>query len=160
MRAVRAAGVIARFLSLLDVTLILLGVLMLTLAQASLNKPPPPTDVGDKVKEKDKRLQSSNVNFIYVFVGGQAAEKGKLYLLKPDLKRGQEVSETNPQDIEAVKKLNKDTKKNGNQVVMLLFDDNSFHSDWPSERIDKLKKTWKTDIISIYEFKLEGKITP
>jgi len=155
VRAVRAAGVIARFLSLLDVTLILLGVLMLTLAQASLNKKGGGTTSGE-----DKRPQSSNVNFIYVYVGGQAAEKGKLYLLKPDLKRGQEVSETNPQGIEAVKKLNKDSKKNGNQVVMLLFDDNSFHSDWPSERIDKLKKTWDVDIISIYEFKLEGKITP
>ena len=145
----KATNVVSRFLSLLDVTLILLGFLMITLAQASIS------DGNTNANQSDKRQDSANVQFVYVFASGKGPDKDKLFLLEPDLKLGRQLNEKKPKEIHSIIGLPVSSKKEKKIVVLMLHDAKGWTQGWTPERYETLKKTWNTDVVPIYDFNLK-----
>lgn len=150
----RATGVIARFLSLLDVTLILLGVLMITIANAQLR-----ADRQGKGKDAGKdaapSLQESiPADMIYVYAGTAGEERGRCYLLGPNRERLGEIRTDRPNDLEAALNKNPTAPPKANRVVMLLISDKGFDSMWDAARLSEIEKQWKAKVVPIYNFRL------
>jgi len=142
---VKATGVIARFLSLLDIALILLGVLMVILMQAQLH-----SGVKQGSNQVDGAPALADIDFIYVYAGWNGTENGRCYLLGDDRKIGQEIRTDTADDIQAVLS----ARKASNQVVMLLFSDEGWYSAWDGKRVAEIEQAWKIKVIPVYNVQL------
>lgn len=141
----KATGVIGRFLSLLDVALILLGVLMIILMQAQLS-----SGVKQGTNQADGVSALADIDFIYVYAGWNGTENGRCYLLGADRKIGQELRTDSADDIQAVLS----ARKASNQVVMLLFADEGWFSAWDGRRVAEIEQAWKIKVIPVYNVRL------
>ena len=127
----KATGVLARLLSLLDIALILLGLLMIVLTQAS----PGPTEGGN----------SGGPDVTYLFAGWNGEEAGKVFRLKRDWTIGREVRTDNDTDIA---KPSKDAS-GGTTRYVLVFDENGWYSSWPAGKTADLEKVWKVKLTEL-----------
>jgi len=146
---VKATGVIVRFLSLLDVALILLGVLMITLMQAQLR-----SDAKQDNSSTDGLAELADVDFVYLYAGWQGAENGRCYLLSANREIGREVRTDTADDIQEVLTARKTQKERANQVVMLLFSDDGWYSAWDAKRLAGIEQTWKVKVMPVYNVRL------
>ncbi len=141
-------NVVARFLPLLDVTLILLGLLMaaLVITRPTIEPPPPPID--DGLKE--------TLHFIYLYAGWFGQWKGKCYLIDTNAKKlGREISLENPQEF--IDEINSRHWEPERTVIVLLFDKNGWFAPW-EEKLGKLRqalKPHKITVIPVYNFDFE-----
>lgn len=135
----RATSVFVRFLSLLDVALVLLGVLMIALTLAQLR-----SDAGDGGSGKKGLAELANVRFVYLYAGWKGPQKGRCYLLKEDQTIGEEVSTDTAIDIKGLEPT----------AVLLLFDENGWYSDWPASRLASIEQTWNVKVIPVYNVPL------
>lgn len=141
----RATGVIARFLSLMDVGLILLGVLMVILMHADVRRRAAP------IEKPTGLAEVADVGFIYLYAGWQGEQNGRCYLLSsPNGGIEREVSTKTADDIKDI--LSKRERRN--QVVMLLFSDDGWYSAWNPEKMAAIERTWNLKVIPIYNVRL------
>lgn len=145
----KATGVLVRFLSLLDVALILLGVLMITLMQTQLRR-----DSKPEKPSADGMANLANVDFIYLYAGWKGAENGRCYLLKADREIGQEIRTDTPDDIQEVLRARRTAMERSNQVVMLLFSDEAWDSAWDAKRLAGIEEAWKVKVLPVYNVRL------
>jgi hypothetical protein len=146
---VRATGVICRFLSLLDVVLILLGLLMILLTQAQFQ-----ARKGTPAAGTAEGLQGiAAVDFIYLYAGTYGEERGRCYLVGPDRKLLREVRTDTADDLRRVLPPAAGQDR-PNRVIMLLVSDKGFDSMWDSKRLAAMEKTWGYKVIPIYNFNL------
>ena len=145
----KATGVIARFLSLLDVALILLGLLMITMTQVQLRS---------KAKSGSTPTNTiaalAGVEFIYLYAGWKGSENGRCYLLDANLTVSREVRTDTPADIQAILAAKKQQNDQANPVVLLLFSENGWYAAWSPERLSKIEQTWGIKIIPVYNVRL------
>lgn len=127
----KATGVLARLLSLLDIALILLGLLMIVLTQAS----PGPT-VADAVGGPD---------VVYLFAGWDGQQAGKVFRLSTDWSVGREVRTDNDADFT---KLKEQGPSDGRRYV-LVFDKNGWYSSWPAGKTAAVEKTWGVELTEL-----------
>jgi hypothetical protein len=146
---VKATGVIARFLSLLDITLILLGVLMITLMQAQLR-----SNAKQGHSTADGMAELADVDFVYLFAGWKGSENGRCYLLSANRELGREVRTDTADDLQEVLAARRAQKERRNQVVMLLFSDEGWYSVWDAKRLAGIEQTWKVKITPVYNVRL------
>ncbi|MDW8244841.1 MAG: hypothetical protein RMJ88_16685 [Thermogemmata sp.] len=144
----RATSVIVRFLSLLDVTLILLGVLMVTLMHAEMHR-----ERGKQKSSTQEVAELADVEFIYLYAGWNGAENGRCYLYTNG-KKGPEISQTNPNAIQQVIEESKKRKGSVNYVVLLLFADDGWFAAWDAKKLAQLEETWKVKIVPVYNARL------
>jgi hypothetical protein len=137
----KATGIIARFVSLLDIALILLGLLMIVLTQAQL--PTASRVAGDAVQA------AADVDFLYL-VAGSDERRGRVYVLESDGRLGDEVRTDNSSDIDRLK--SKSTK--ANQVFILLYSEDGWYAEWDDKRRAALDKAWNARVVHIYNVKL------
>ena len=137
----KATGIIARFVSLLDIALILLGLLMIVLTQAQL--PTASRAVGDAVQA------AADVDFVYL-VAGSDQRGGRVYVLESDGRLGDEVRTEDSSDIDSLK--SKSTK--ANQVFILLYSEDGWYAEWDDKRRADLDKAWNARVVHIYNVKL------
>lgn len=138
----RATGVITRFLSLLDVALLLLGVLMIALMHAQL-------------RSATAQGQHSNpltqvADFVCVYAGWKGQDNGKCFLLGPDLGIAREIRTDTPDEIKSILTTKAVNSGKTNQIVLLVFSDDGWYSAWDSKKIDKIKQTWKIELVPVY----------
>lgn len=146
----KATGVIARFLSLLDIALILLGLLMITLMLAQLR-----SDAKQGNSSADGMAELANVDFVYLYAGWKGAENGRCYLLiSANGEIGREVRTDTADDIQEVLAARRTQKERANQVVMLLFSDDGWYSAWDPKRLAGIEQTWKVKVVPIYNVRL------
>lgn len=146
----RATGVIARFLSLLDVVLILLGLLMIILMYAQ---------VRSEVMKKNPREEKSQsiadcIDFVFLEAGWKGAEIGRCYLLGSNGERVREVATNTDADIRSVLLQRQMRTGRDNQLVLLLFSDEGWFSAWDPKRLEEIEKTWRLKITPVYNVPL------
>ncbi len=140
----RATGVIVRFLSLLDVALILLGMLLLMLTQAQLRAK------GGKALTPGA-AGGLSVDLVYLYAGTQGAERGRIFLLNSDGKIGKELRTDTSDDF---KQVLRGRGQQANRVVMLVVSDKGFDSMWGADRLAALEKLWGVKVAPIYNVDL------
>lgn len=145
----KATGVIARFLSLLDIALILLGVLMITLMQAQLR-----SNAKQGHSPADGMAELADVEFVYLLAGWKGAENGRCYLLSANREIGREVRTDTADDLQEVLAARRAQKERGNQVVMLLFSDEGWYSVWDAKRLAEIEQIWKVKVTPVYNVRL------
>lgn len=145
----RATGVLVRFLSLLDIALILLGILMITLLHTQLRSTP-----NQRVSTADSLAELTDVDFVYLYAGWKGAENGRCYLLSGNREIGREVRTDTADDIQEVLTARRTQKERANQVVMLLFSDDGWYSAWDAKRLAEIEQTWKVKVMPVYNVRL------
>ena len=145
----KSSGVIVRFLSLLDVALILLGVLMLALMQTTVS-----SQQQTSAAESNDVSAIDQVNFIYLYAGWKGEQKGHCYLLGQDMKIDRKVSTTSNEEIQAIIAERRDTDKS-TDVVMLLFDSDGWFASWPDRKINGLEDVWGVKVVPIYNVSID-----
>jgi hypothetical protein len=132
----KATGIISRFVSLLDIALILLGLLMIVLTQAQM-----PTVHRSST---DAAQAAVDVDFVY-FIVGRNERKGRVYLFGPDGRSGAEVRTDTSGDIDRLRSASKKT----NQVFILLYSEEGWYPEWDDERKQALDRAWNTRVVHI-----------
>jgi hypothetical protein len=145
---VKATGVIVRFLSVLDVALILLGVRMITLMQAQLR-----SDAKQGRYPADGVAELADVDFVYLYAGWKGPENGRCYRLNADREVGAEVRADTADDIEEILE-QRAQRERPNQVVMLLFSDDGWYSAWDAQKLAAVEQTWRVKVIPVYNVRL------
>lgn len=138
----RATGVIARFLTLLDVALILLGIFLLAIAQAQLRVP-------------ERKLSGAIASrFVYLYAGTQGDENGKCYQLSPEGRVMGEVRTDVPDDVQQLLKQANPGQESGNRVVLLVISPLGFDTRWPPSRLAEMEKVWGVKVVPLYDLNL------
>ncbi|MBA2226657.1 MAG: hypothetical protein WHU94_10955 [Thermogemmata sp.] len=142
----KVTSVIARFISLVDVVLILLGVLLLVLLHAQVR-----TQVQRPQEDKRDEIQKvAGLDFLYFYVGWKGPEKDRCYFLDTNLKLGREVRTETADDLQMILKTRHPQGERTNPVVLLLFSEEGWYSTWDSKRIAALEQTWKIKVVPVY----------
>jgi hypothetical protein len=145
----RATGVIVRFLSLLDVFLVLFGVLMIAVLHAQLQgaakETKTPTDALGEV---------ADVDFIYLFAGWRRQESGRCYLLGPNQEVLREVRTDTADDIREILAARAADRERKNQLVMLLFGDDGWYAGWDSKKLEGIEQAWRIKVVPVYNVRL------
>jgi hypothetical protein len=141
----RATSVFVRFLSLLDVSLVLLGVLMLALTQAQLR-----SNAGADGPRAESLPELAGIELICLYAGWEGPQKGRCFLLNAKGEVGREVRTDTSADIEEVLGMNTRSKERPSQVVLLFFAANGWYSDWPETRLSSIEKAWKIRVMPVY----------
>jgi len=142
----RASRVVARFLSLVDVVLLLLGVFMIALTRAQLQSPTAPTVNEDPL--------TRTVDFICVYAGWEGENNGKCFMVKPDFAIGEELRMDRTDDVKRILKTRAERSGKKNQIVLLLFDANGWYSAWDEQKIEKIEHAWGIKLVPVYNVKL------
>ena len=140
----RATGVVSRFLSLLDVILLFLGILMVAMMQASL------TDQESVTPDSEQSIESkAGMDFIFLYAGWKDSQAGKCYLMEKDMRIGKEIRTDTKTDIEELA-LDSKRRKKTNLIVFLVLSKSGWHDSWQGERIKEIEKIWGMTIIKLY----------
>lgn len=141
------SNVIVRFMSLLDVALILLGVLMLALMQTAV---PTPSGAGDPLKPvKDQ------INFIYLFAGWKSEQNGRCFELNEKMEIGNQVSMISDSDIETLRDI-KGLEQRAPAVAILVFEEDGWFPAWSPEKIAGAEKVWGIKVIPVYDVSFQN----
>jgi hypothetical protein len=141
------SSVLVRFLSLLDITLILLGVLIVVLMQTSV------TPAGASVNSEAASTSTlkDQITFLNLYAGWQGEQQGRCYLLDESMKVGDEVSTTTDSDIKRL------IGRRQNVVVLLARDKEGWAVTWDQAFIEQLESIWKVQITEVFiEFPQTG----
>jgi hypothetical protein len=130
----KISGVMARFLPLLDIALILLGLLMIMLTQAQLRSDGPESEHG----------------FVHLLAGWKGEQAGRCYLLQPDGTIAQEIRTDTDEDIRRVLSEGAEPTEPVRQFVMLLFDRDGWYSSWNPKKLNDIERTWNVQVVPVY----------
>jgi len=143
---VRASGVIVRFIPLLDVAFILLGMIVVLVAQAQIRSKKP---AAPKTALPIPLAEQANLDFIYFYAGTAGEELGRVYELGPNLELLREVRTDVGDDMNRLLALR---GKKGTPLVVLLISDRGFDAVWDEHKLQAMKKAWGVEIARIYPF--------
>lgn len=147
----KATGVIVRFLSLLDVALILLGVFMVILMYSDVRRQ------SEDIEEPQGLAEIANVGFLYLYAGWKGEENGKCYFLEsPEGQVGREIATDTDEDIKDLIA----TRERKNHVVMLLFSDDGWYSAWDATKLAEIERVWEVKVIPVYNVRLSPQERP
>jgi hypothetical protein len=141
----RAAGVIVRFIPLLDVAFILLGMVIVLVAQAQMKsaKPTPKNIAAKSFSEQ------AGVDFIYLYAGTAGEELGRCYEIGPNQELLREIRTEVADDLLRLLALR---GKRGNPLIILLISDQGFDAVWSEKKLLAMKKIWGMEVARIYPF--------
>lgn len=142
----RATGVIVRFIPLLDVAFILLGMMIVLMAQAQMRSTKPKASSPQSAKPL---VDQAGLDFVYLYAGTAGSELGRCYELGPQQELLREVRTENPDDMNRLLALR---PKRSNPLVILLISDQGFDAVWSEKKLASMKKQWGLEIARIYPF--------
>jgi hypothetical protein len=128
----KATGVLARLVPLLDVTLILLGLLMIVLTQAKMSP-------GEATS-----LTEPQLDVIFLYAGWEGPRKGRVYQLGVDGVIGPEVRSETTADINKLK-----SSEGRKPAFVLVLDAEGWLSDWTAEKIRNIEQAWGIQLATI-----------
>ena len=176
MSVTSVSNVVVRFMSLLDVALILVGVLMLMLIQSSPRSLAGREDAvswaaggAAESAETSRQVIADQIRLVYVYAGWRGDRDGRCFELTPTMKIGREISVGSDRDI---RRLIARTDSRGNSrgggrregrgddsttaVVVLLFERDGWFPSWTAEKIQSLRQVWGVDVVPLYNARLPG----
>ncbi len=116
----RATGIIVRFIPLLDVAFILLGMMIVLMAQAQMRSTKPKQS---SPQAATSLADQAGLDMIYLYAGTAGGELGRCYELGPQQELLREVRTDLPDDMNRLLALR---TKRGNPLVILLISDQGF----------------------------------
>ena len=131
----RANIVIGRFLSLLDVYIILIGFLLITLISTKI-------DESNKASKNDINNEKMSNEFIFIITGGKENEKGKCFTIDSKGKFRKELKTDTDDDILEIKNNNGKSNDPKRLIFLLFFPDKYWYPEWTPTKIANLEKTW------------------
>jgi len=149
----RATGIIVRFIPLLDVAFILLGMMIVLMAQAQMRSSKPK----DTAPKENKTLaDAAGLDLIYLYAGTSGGELGRCYELGQQQELLREVRTDVADDLNRMLALR---SKRGNPLVILLISDQGFDAVWSEKKLSAMKKQWGVEIAPIYPFHRQPGVT-
>ncbi|HQR09430.1 MAG TPA: hypothetical protein PLN21_21590 [Gemmatales bacterium] len=149
----RATGIIVRFIPLLDVAFILLGMMIVLMAQAQMRSSKPK----ETAPQANKTLaDTAGLDLIFLYAGTAGGELGRAYELGPQQELLREVRTDVPDDLNRLLALR---GKKGNPLVILLISDQGFDAVWSEKKLATMKKQWGVEIARIYPFHRQPGVT-
>lgn len=143
----RATGVIVRFIPLLDVAFILLGMMIVLMAQAQIRS----TKSKDATPQNAKSIaDQAGLDFIYIYAGTAGSEMGRCYELGAQQELLREIRTDVGDDMNRLLALR---PKRTNPMVVLLISDQGFDAVWSDKKLSTMKKSWGLEIARIYPFR-------
>lgn len=143
----RGTGVIVRFIPLLDVAFIMLGIMIVLMAQSQIRSKKPK----DTAPVAARSLaDQAGLDIIYLYAGTAGNELGRAYELGPQQELLREVRTEVPDDINRLLALR---TKRGTPLVVLLISDQGFDAVWSEKKLATMKKNWNLEIARIYPFR-------
>lgn len=143
----RATGIIVRFIPLLDVAFILLGMMIVLMAQAQMRSTKPKQSAPQAAASL---ADQAGLDMIYLYAGTAGGELGRCYELGPQQELLREVRTDLPDDMNRLLALR---TKRGNPLVILLISDQGFDAVWSEKKLAAMKKSWGLEIARIYPFR-------
>lgn len=144
--------VIGRFISLLDIALILLGVFMIVLIQSTVSR-----NTQNFTLNQPRVIDQ--LNFVYMYAGWEGEQNGKCYLLNEKMEISRSLNDASKEEVKTLL----ESRRNDSQktdVLMLFFDDEGWFSSWADDKkIQELETRWGMKITPVYNVsvKLKGK---
>ena len=135
----KTSGVLVRFLSLLDVTLVLLGVVLLLLVAMAKKI----TEKNDDITTEVGKLLGREIEFLYA--GWEGEQRGKCYKLTEDLQVGEPVNMDGGEWLK--------NKAGKEKTVALVSKKGDGTSAWGISTIKGLEEKWKTKIARFTDLK-------
>ena len=158
----RVTGVTSRFMALLDVTLILLGILMIALAKTQEAAQADVRGGSEAAGEPASRDDSTGgspsetlaaealADFIFVYAGTGGTERGRCYLMDANRNRLREIRTDSDGDIRSV--IESRSARSGEPVVMLMISTQGFDWMWSPDRVHELSKVWGVGVVPVYRW--------
>lgn len=149
-----AASVMGRFLPLLDVTIILLGVLMLAIANMQIRTASKQqSDSAESTDQGQAAANRANINFVYLRAGCEGRYDGKCYTVDNEGHPLEMVRVDVPDDIDsAFEKMGGNPASN--QVVLLMFPKGAWDSRWTEKYISEIEEAWGKRVVPAYNVDL------
>ncbi|MBL8821620.1 MAG: hypothetical protein JNJ77_03460 [Planctomycetia bacterium] len=149
----RATGVIVRFIPLLDVAFIMLGIMIVLMAQAQVRR----TEKSQQPTAPTPALaDQAGLDMVYLYAGTAGSEMGRCYELGPQQELLREVRTDVPDDMNRLLALR---GKKGTPLVILLISDQGFDAVWSEKKLASMKKNWNLEIARIYPFRRQPGIS-
>jgi len=145
----RATGVIVRFIPLLDVAFILLGMMMVLMVQATMKSKKNIAPAAAAAAAKPMSEQAG-LDIIYLYAGTAGSELGRCYELGPQQELLREIRTEVPDDMNRMLALR---SKRGMPLVVLLISDQGFDAVWSEKKLTTMKKNWNVEIARIYPYR-------
>lgn len=128
----KTSGVLVRFLALLDVTLVLLGVVLLLLVSIAKNV----SETNRDTRTELGKVIGKEIEFLYA--GWKGEQRGKCYKLSEDLQVGEAV------DMDGGEWLK--NKAGKEKAVAIVLEKGAGTGAWTQMRISSLESKWNTRI--------------
>ncbi|MDD3586286.1 MAG: hypothetical protein PHQ75_03815 [Thermoguttaceae bacterium] len=148
----RYTNILARFLSLLDISILLVGlfVILLSLAyfqreqkQARLENKKDQTRISMSVLDT---VLERNLELITIYAGCEGVREGHCYLLGPDFVPGREIDTDHPDDFEY---LASRRKEGTHAIVFLVSEEGAWDTFWTKKKIAELEKIWGCHVVYV-----------
>ncbi len=144
----RATGVIVRFIPLLDVAFILLGMMMVLMVQSTM-KSKKNTAPAAAASAPKPMSEQAGLDIIYLYAGTAGSELGRVFELGPQQELMREIRTEVSDDMNRMLALR---SKKGTPLVVLLISDQGFDAVWSEKKLATMKKNWNVEIARIYPY--------
>ncbi|MDO5565209.1 MAG: hypothetical protein Q4G59_01035 [Planctomycetia bacterium] len=148
----RYTNILARFLSLLDISILLVGLFVILLSLAHFQK------VQKEAQAENERVQQRasttvfesvlehNLEPIMMYAGCEGEREGHCYLLGKDFVPGREINTGLPDDFEY---LAHQRKEGTHVIVFLVSEEGAWDTFWTKEKIAELEKVWGCHVVYV-----------
>lgn len=143
----RGTGVIVRFIPLLDVAFIMLGIMIVLMAQSQMRSKKPQQTSPMAARSL---AEQAGLDIIYLYAGTAGQELGRCYELGPHQELLREVRTEVPDDMNRLLALR---PQRSTPLVVLLISDQGFDAIWSEKKLATMKKNWNLEIARIYPFR-------
>ena len=151
----KTTNILARFISLMDIALLLLGIFIVLLSAARFTKAAaekksavPPVQ---NMKVVLNKAASENMSLIFLYAGSAGKRKGHCYTLEDGFIPGREIDTESDADLRQLIK-----ERNAvNPIIFLVSEKGAWDIDWPEKRIRAIEKTWQEKVIRVVNVPFE-----
>lgn len=150
-----ATNILARFLSLMDIALLLLGIFIVLLSIARYTKAAAEKEtVVPSVQNMQvvlNKAANENMSLIFLYAGSTGKRKGHCYTLEDGFIPGREIDTATDSDLRQLIK-----ERNAiNPIIFLVSEKGAWDIDWPEKRIRAIEKTWQEKVIRVVNVPFE-----
>jgi hypothetical protein len=148
----RATNVLARFASLLDVIIILLGLMMVMLSAAELTEleTEPSEEIIEPTAGREEfdlmqKVMEKHLNPILLYAGCEGDKKGRCFLLEGNFEPGREIAIDSNRDLQRLV----EESPSRRPVILLLSPEGAWDADWGESQIERIEENWGYPIIRV-----------
>ena len=154
----KTTNILARFISLMDISLLLLGIFIVLIAAARYTKAEAKKSANassDEISMSEvlDKAASDNMTLIFLYAGCSGNRKGHCYTLEDGFISGREIDTKTDSDLRDLLK----ERRAVNPIIFLVSETGAWDIDWPEKRLHEIEKNWNEKVIRIVNVPFETK---